>query len=74
MARFRRWTDDLGAAKAAEVLRCSPSFVSHMRAGRKKPSLDLAVRIERASQGRVRAVDWIPVEHSERSEQEHVAA
>lgn len=62
LALFIRWTDEVGAAKAAEVLGCDRSFISHVRSGRKKPSLEKAAALERATKkwqgGPIRAVDW----------------
>lgn len=63
--RFRRWTDAIGVTKVADLIGCDASFVSHLRAGRKRPSLDLAIRIEEKSDGRVRCVDWAPAQPAE---------
>jgi DNA-binding transcriptional regulator YdaS (Cro superfamily) len=62
LALFILWTDEVGREKAAELLGCDPSFISHVRSGRKKPSLEKAAALERATakwkRGPIRAVDW----------------
>lgn len=59
---FIKWTDEVGATRAAELLGCDRSFISHVRAGRKKPGLQRAAALERATakwqHGPIRAVDW----------------
>ncbi|MCB5412161.1 helix-turn-helix domain-containing protein [Pseudogemmobacter faecipullorum] len=44
----------------AERVGCSPSFLSDLLAGRRVPGLSLAVRMERATGGEVKAVHWVP--------------
>ena len=46
------WAGRLGISK---------SFLSDLLNGNRTPSLDLAVRIERATGGRVPAASWIPL-------------
>lgn len=62
LSLFIRWTDEVGVAKAAEALDCDPSFISHMRSGKKRPSLEKAAALERATRkwahGPIRAIDW----------------
>ena len=56
-ARFRQWTDEVGTAAAArefarvDGVKVAPSYLSHIRAGRRSPGLKLAAAIERASAG-----------------------
>jgi DNA-binding transcriptional regulator YdaS (Cro superfamily) len=45
------WAADLGISK---------SYLSDILNGNKFPSLELAVRIQRATQGAVMAADWFP--------------
>jgi len=47
----------------ADLLKISTSYLSLLEAGRKTPSLDLAVRIERATNGAVSATSWIADEN-----------
>ena len=58
---------DTGTTQAdlAERLGCSKGFVSHLMRGRRDPSLVTAVTIERLTQGRVRASDWVPASSDE---------
>lgn len=46
-------------AELAEMLGLSQSFVSKMESGAQLPPLDLAVRIERMTNGAVPAASWI---------------
>lgn len=43
----------------AEEIRCSQSFLSDILSGRRRPSLGLAARIERATKGQIKAVSWV---------------
>jgi plasmid maintenance system antidote protein VapI len=42
----------------AEAVEIGPDFLSHLLRGRKRPSLDTAVRIEEASDGAVPTKSW----------------
>lgn len=44
----------------AEVLGVSRSYLSQLVGGTKSPSLELAVRIERATDGAVPVASWVP--------------
>ncbi|MEO8530854.1 MAG: helix-turn-helix transcriptional regulator [Deltaproteobacteria bacterium] len=44
----------------AATLGISKSHLSDLLSGHRKPSLDLAARIERETGGRVLAVSWVP--------------
>lgn len=46
-----QWADELGVSR---------SFMSDLLNGNRRPSLELAVRIERATGGRVPAISWVP--------------
>lgn len=46
----------------AARLEISQSYLSLLLKGEKVPSLELAVRIERATGGRVPAISWVPDE------------
>jgi hypothetical protein len=60
--RFDGWVREIGTKRAAEHLRCDPSFVSHLRRGTKTPGLETAILIERATSdlvgGPIRCSDW----------------
>lgn len=58
--RFAKWLDGCGRARArvAVELDVGPSTVTLLAQGTRRPSLDLAVRIERLTGGAVRATDW----------------
>lgn len=43
----------------AEKVKASPATISQIMRGHKKPSIDLAARIEKETKGRVRASDWV---------------
>ncbi len=43
----------------AELVGVKQSFVSRLKAGHVMPSLELAVKIERATKGAVKAVSWV---------------
>lgn len=64
--RFRSWSDTIGVAAAAQLLGVTPSMVSHLRAGRFRPGLALAARIQRVTKrsrlGVIRAADWVGAE------------
>lgn len=63
MALFIRWSDEIGVVAAARMLGCHKSYVSHFRSGRRRPGLELASKIERATadwkSGPIRATDWV---------------
>ncbi len=63
--RFRTWTDALGVTVAASMLGVDAGYVSHLRAGRRTPSLVVAARIERATHGMkggaITCASWVPV-------------
>lgn len=65
--RLRRWlkSQNVTQAELAERLGCGKSFVCALCAGRKRPSLTLAIRLERLTLGAVRCVDWGRDEDSE---------
>lgn len=44
----------------ADSLDISRSYLSLLESGTKRPSLDLAVRIERLTSGAVPATSWVP--------------
>jgi len=44
----------------ADSLDISRSYLSLLESGTKRPSLDLAVRIERLTDGAVPATSWVP--------------
>lgn len=58
--RFAVWLEKCGRARArvADELAVGPSTVTLLAQGSRRPSLDLAVRIERLTDGAVRATDW----------------
>lgn len=49
----------------AAALNVSEAYLSSLASGRKTPSLDVAVRIERATDGAVPASSWIKAEVAE---------
>jgi plasmid maintenance system antidote protein VapI len=49
----------------ADRLKVSRSYLSDLLNGKKVPSLDLAVRIERATGGAVAASSWVPATGSQ---------
>lgn len=63
-AKFARWVESQGPdwktadERARELLNCSASMVRSVRAGRRKPGLDLALAIERATRGRIKVAEW----------------
>lgn len=63
LTRFRAWTDAIGVNSAALLIEVSPSAVHHFRAGRTRPGLDTAIKIERATRsspvGCIRCSDWL---------------
>lgn len=58
-AEFIRSSDESQVAWARR-LGVSTSHMSGLLSGKKLPSLELAVRIERATGGRVPAASWVP--------------
>lgn len=52
MEDFKNWVADIGQQKAAELMGCSQSLISHLITGRKRFTEDLAIKAEQASQGR----------------------
>lgn len=58
---FENWLDgcSMTRVRVAELLGVDPSYVTHLAAGRVKPGLGLAARIEALSNGTVRAVSWV---------------
>lgn len=58
--RFDRWLDECGRSrsKVAEELGSYPSQVSRIASGERRPSIDMAAKIERLTSGAVRATDW----------------
>lgn len=49
----------LSRTEWAKRLGVSKSYLSQLASGQKRPSLDMAVRIERETDGAVRPCDWI---------------
>ena len=47
----------------AEAFCISQAHLSSLLSGKKRPSLDLAVRIERVTNGKVPAASWVVSEH-----------
>jgi DNA-binding transcriptional regulator YdaS (Cro superfamily) len=47
------------AKSFAESLGISPSYLSELRGGKKRPGLSLALEIERATKGKVKARSWM---------------
>lgn len=56
--KFRQLTDALGPKRFAQLAGVAPSTISHLRAGRTRPSLALATVIERLSHGTIVASAW----------------
>lgn len=48
MAKFKRSLDDLRPAELVDAIQIAPSYASLLLAGKRKPSLAVAVKIERA--------------------------
>lgn len=44
----------------ASALGIGRPFLSHLESGKKRPSLELAIRIERLTNGAVPAASWVP--------------
>lgn len=63
MNQFATYVRDAGLSQKAmaDTLGVDPSIISRLAAGKMKPGLDLAVAIERATNGKVTAVSWVPV-------------
>lgn len=60
-AKFKAWVSEMGGSRAAaEVLRCSRSYIDMLRSGDRRPGLDLAHRIERVTDGKIRMPEWLP--------------
>lgn len=51
----------MGQRELAELLGVKQSMVSRIETGAARPSLDLAVRIERLTKGKIKAAAWMPV-------------
>lgn len=62
MEKLQHYLDATGTRQSAmaALLGISRGYMSQMVTGLKLPSLDLAVRIERATGGAVPASSWIP--------------
>lgn len=43
----------------AELIGCSPSYLSEIMSGRKRPGMDLAFKIHRATGGKVTVESWM---------------
>ncbi len=58
--RFERWLDECGRSrsKVAEELGSYPSQISRIASGERRPSIDMATKIELLTGGAVRATDW----------------
>jgi ribosome-binding protein aMBF1 (putative translation factor) len=58
--RFDRWLDECGRSRSrvAAELGSYPSQVSRIASGERRPSIDMAAKIERLTGGAVRATDW----------------
>lgn len=61
--KFHAWTDEHGVTVVAKLLGLDLGYTSHLRVGRRVPSLRVAARIERATakwkRGPIRCIDWI---------------
>lgn len=66
LARFARWSRLYTATELAALLGVDRTYIAHLRAGRCRPSLEIAARIERASRGwqagPIMAASWVPLE------------
>lgn len=49
---------ELSAAQLAKLAGLSPAQVSHLMVGRRRASLDVAVRLQRATRGAVPCESW----------------
>ncbi len=58
--KFKVWFESSGLSQTefAKKVKITQSAVSHLLKGRKSPSLDLILRIEKATGGRVKPNDW----------------
>lgn len=58
--KFRAWFESSGLSQTqfAKKVNVTQSAVSHLLKGRKSPSLDLILRIEKATGGKVKPNDW----------------
>lgn len=58
--RFQDWLKDsvFTQTEVAEKLGITQSAVSHLAKGRKNPSLELMLKIQKVTKGKVRPNDW----------------
>jgi plasmid maintenance system antidote protein VapI len=63
--RLRQWIDrsKVNQLEAAEIIDIDPTQLSHILTGRRRPGLDTAVKIERATGIAVEA--WTPIDDGE---------
>lgn len=61
--RFAAWSRPITTVALGKLLGVDPSYVSHLRAGRRTPSLKVAVAIERLTatweHGPIRPDEWL---------------
>jgi plasmid maintenance system antidote protein VapI len=56
--KLRRFLKKTTAAELAKLTGLTPMQISHLVCGRRKASLDVAVRLEKASKGKIAAKSW----------------
>lgn len=56
--RLRKWRGERSQREAAQLIGCAQSMVGSLEAGTKRPKIDLAMKIERATKGAVRLKHW----------------
>ena len=56
--KFSSLTDALGVTRVARELKIDVGHCSHIKSGRRRPSLEIAARIEKLSRGAIRAASW----------------
>ena len=62
---LRRWQGDLKSIHACELLGLDTATYSRFVTGIRKPSLEMSVRIERMTSGKVPATSWLDPPHTE---------
>ena len=67
MTPFQTYVRDCGRTQRAlaDTLEISRPHLSLLISGKKRPSLDLAIRIEQLTEGAVPATSWAPTPHTE---------
>ena len=60
---LQKYIEESGATQAAcaALLSISPGYLSDLLSGKRRPSLELATRIERLTNGAVLAGSWVPM-------------